>query len=163
MCWFWHNQQNFRSHFATRPVLSNAVASPSWKAQISQKCWLPIHMATNICSTMTTHVKSAKNVILEPVQVQVPSSAEDSPSCSCQISAHLVSTKAFLREAAFVFPGVTLDNLVVISTMQQAKVELVRLGDDVEAEKDRLILSVRGSGTNLFGIHYKQCLLCLVL
>jgi hypothetical protein len=94
---------------------------------------------------MNTHAKNVKSVILEPVQVQVPSSAEDSPSGSCQISAHIVTTKAFLREAAFVFPGVALDNLVVISTMQQAKVELVRLGDDVEAEKDRLILSVRRS------------------
>lgn len=81
--------------------------------------------------------------ILEPTLVHVPSSVKESRNSNCQVSAHLVTSKSFLREAAYVFPNQDLTDLVVISTMQKARVELVRIGDEVEEEKDRLILSVR--------------------
>jgi hypothetical protein len=84
----------------------------------------------------------SKNAIFEPTMVHVPSSAEQMGQNYVQISAHSVTSKPFLRETAYVFPDKELSGLVVIHTMQHAKVELVRIGDDVEAEKDRLILSV---------------------
>ena len=57
-----------------------------------------------------------------------------------QVSAHLVHSKAFLREVKEVFPGQNIVNdVIVISTMQHAVMELVRLGTEVEQEKDYLI------------------------
>jgi hypothetical protein len=89
----------------------------------------------------------SKNAIFGPTMVQVPSSSEQAGNL-VQISAHAVTSKPFLRETAYVFPDQSLTGLVVIHTMQQAQVELVRIGDEVEAEKDRLILSVRCASSN---------------
>ena len=83
-----------------------------------------------------------KNNIFQPAIVAVPSGDGLISDNLTQISAHLVTSKPFLREAAYVFPQQPLENLVVINTMQHARLDLVRIGDDVEAEKDRLILSV---------------------
>mmetsp|Transcript_71081 Transcript_71081/g.139622 ORF Transcript_71081/g.139622 Transcript_71081/m.139622 type:complete len:200 (+) Transcript_71081:17-616(+) len=82
-----------------------------------------------------------KNNIFQPAIVAVPSGDGLISDNLTQISAHLVTSKPFLREAAYVFPQQPLENLVVINTMQHARLDLVRIGDDVEAEKDRLILS----------------------
>ena len=59
-----------------------------------------------------------------------------------QVSAHSVQSKSFIREAKYVFPAVDLSNLIVISTMQHARHDLVQIGEEIELEKDRLILTV---------------------
>jgi hypothetical protein len=56
-----------------------------------------------------------------------------------EVSAH-ETRKAFHRELEFVLPGVSLDGgLLAIATMQQARMDLVQVGDDIEQEKDRLL------------------------
>ena len=50
---------------------------------------------------------------------------------------------AFIREIEWVFPGINLDGLIAIPTMQHARHNLVKIGDDVEVEKDRLLETVR--------------------
>ena len=54
------------------------------------------------------------------------------------VSAHRCP-KNFLRELQFIFPTEDISNVLAIPTMQCARTELVRVGDDVEAEKDRLL------------------------
>lgn len=81
-------------------------------------------------------------VLFGPVEVLVPTVDGESTENTCQVSVHAVKSKTFLREAAFVFPNVPLNTLIAISTMQHAKLDLVRFGDEVEAEKDRLLISV---------------------
>ncbi|RYH26671.1 hypothetical protein EON65_14290 [archaeon] len=57
-----------------------------------------------------------------------------------QVSAHQVLSKAFLREVKEVFPcQELLVNVIVIATMQHAEIELVRMGPEVEQEKDHLL------------------------
>ena len=55
-----------------------------------------------------------------------------------EVSAHTVS-RAYMNELKFVFPSVELDNVIVIPTMQCSQEDLVRIGDAVENEKDRLL------------------------
>jgi hypothetical protein len=56
-----------------------------------------------------------------------------------QVSIH-ETRKAFQREIEFVLPGVALDKgLLAIATMQNARHDLVQVGDDIETEKDRLL------------------------
>jgi len=54
------------------------------------------------------------------------------------VSAHRCP-KNFLRELQFIFPTEDISGVLAIPTMQCAQTELVRVGDDVEAEKDRLL------------------------
>eukprot|EP01039_Chlorochromonas_danica_P008851 gene8851-9760_t len=56
-----------------------------------------------------------------------------------QVSAHLVVSKSLIEDIAHVFPDRTIDHPVVITTMQHAKMELVQLGQEVDAEKDFLL------------------------
>lgn len=60
-----------------------------------------------------------------------------------QVSAHLVVSKSLIEDIAHVFPDRTIDHPVVITTMQHAKMELVQLGQEVDAEKDFLLERVR--------------------
>lgn len=56
-----------------------------------------------------------------------------------EVSVH-DTRKAFLRELEFVLPGVSFENgILAIATMQQARFDLVQVGDDIEQEKDRLL------------------------
>ena len=54
------------------------------------------------------------------------------------ISAH-VCPKNFIRELQFVFPEEDLTDVIAIPTMQNAKMDLVQVGDEIEIEKDRLL------------------------
>eukprot|EP00850_Spirogloea_muscicola_P004193 SM000018S03558 [mRNA] locus=s18:34600:35835:+ [translate_table: standard] len=45
----------------------------------------------------------------------------------------------YKRELAAMFPGQDLGDVVIVPTCQRAAMELVRFGDEVEAEKDRLL------------------------
>ena len=54
------------------------------------------------------------------------------------ISAHLCP-KNFIRELQFVFPEEDLTDIIAIPTMQNAQMELVQVGDEIEVEKDRLL------------------------
>ena len=47
--------------------------------------------------------------------------------------------EAFLREMEMVLPGKNLENLMCIATMQHAREDLVKIGDKIEVEKDRLL------------------------
>lgn len=58
-----------------------------------------------------------------------------------EVSLHECRT-AFLRETEGIFPGINLTGLLAIPTMQRAKYDLVRIGDEIEAEKDRLLETV---------------------
>ena len=70
------------------------------------------------------------------------------PTGSIEVAVH-ETRKAFQREVEFVLPGVPLAGdekegsgaglLLAISTMQQARFDLVQVGDDIEQEKDRLL------------------------
>jgi len=46
---------------------------------------------------------------------------------------------AFLRETEPVLPGVDLSGLLAVATMQRALHDLVKIGDEIEVEKDRLL------------------------
>lgn len=46
---------------------------------------------------------------------------------------------AMAREVASVFPDVALDGLLVVPTCQQADYDLVRTGEKIDVEKDRLL------------------------
>ena len=46
---------------------------------------------------------------------------------------------AFLREMEMVLPGKSLENLLCVPTMQHAREDLVKVGDNIEVEKDRLL------------------------
>lgn len=47
------------------------------------------------------------------------------------------------REVQSVFPDVNLSNMLVVPTCQQADYDLVRTGEKIENEKDRLLERVR--------------------
>lgn len=83
----------------------------------------------------STEILPPTLMMLQPT----PTSEEAHP---VQVSAFLISSKSFLREAMYVFPNLDLSNLIAVNTMQRARVDLVKIGDDVEEEKDRLILVV---------------------
>ena len=55
-----------------------------------------------------------------------------------QVTVH-TPPRALLREMERVFPGQDLGGLLVVATCQQARHDLVRVGDMIEAEKDRLL------------------------
>jgi hypothetical protein len=74
----------------------------------------------------------------------IPCSHLSGKNGSIQASAHLVMSKAFLSELQTVFPEATLDTQesrqpIVIATMQHAAMELVRVGTEVDSEKDFLL------------------------
>ncbi len=56
-------------------------------------------------------------------------------SRSMEVSVHACG-KAFLRELEPLLPGIDLTNMLVIPTMQHSSLDLVKIGDPVEAEKD---------------------------
>mmetsp|Transcript_2224 Transcript_2224/g.3500 ORF Transcript_2224/g.3500 Transcript_2224/m.3500 type:complete len:193 (-) Transcript_2224:121-699(-) len=79
--------------------------------------------------------------LLPPTIIHVSSSKQADVANPIQVSAHAVNSKSFSREAQFVFPALDLRNLIVIPTMQHALQDLVRIGEEIEAEKDRLLLT----------------------
>ena len=81
-------------------------------------------------------------VLLSPTMFYVASTKSLGIVNEVQISAFAVQSKSFMREAQYIFPTTDLSNLIAIPTMQHAKQELVKIGDEIEQEKDRLILSV---------------------
>ena len=58
-----------------------------------------------------------------------------------EVSVHS-GTKYFNNEILYVFPKIDTDNLLIIPTMQHAKIDLVNFGVDVEEEKDSLLENV---------------------
>ena len=64
-----------------------------------------------------------------------------------EISLHTIP-KALKRELRHMFgfePNVDIDSILAIPTCQQSRCELVKTGPEADAEKDRLLLSVRNS------------------
>ena len=67
-----------------------------------------------------------------------------------QISGHIIKSKSFLQEVSYLFPSLpasmfctdSLNPLIVIHTMQHAVEELVKVGEHIEVEKDRLLINV---------------------
>jgi len=64
-----------------------------------------------------------------------------------QISIHRATAKPFLREAYTLFPNIDWnrddrEEVIAVTTMQHALVNLVKIGDEVEREKDRLLENV---------------------
>ena len=60
------------------------------------------------------------------------------PLGEMEVSAH-VCRSPFIREVEMVLPNHDLKNLVCIPTMQHAREDLVKVGDEIEVEKDRLL------------------------
>lgn len=50
------------------------------------------------------------------------------------------------REVQSVFPDVNLSGMLVVPTCQQADYDLVRTGEKIDTEKDRLLERVRQQG-----------------
>ena len=61
-----------------------------------------------------------------------------SSSGEIEVSAHQCG-KPFLREIENVLPGIDSTALIAIPTMQHAREDLVKIGDNIEDEKDRLL------------------------
>jgi hypothetical protein len=61
-----------------------------------------------------------------------------SSSGEIEVSAHQCG-KPFLREIENVIPGIDSTALIAIPTMQHAREDLVKIGDNIEDEKDRLL------------------------
>ena len=78
---------------------------------------------------MSEHLLSPTTIVLEDGN-------------SIEVSIHSTS-RYFRNETQHVFQGVDLSNLVAIPTMQRARYDLVNVGDEIEAEKDRLLETVR--------------------
>jgi hypothetical protein len=57
---------------------------------------------------------------------------------SIEVSIHECRS-GYIRELDKIFPGVSLQNLLVIPTMQRTKEALVKVGEAVESEKDRCL------------------------
>jgi hypothetical protein len=49
------------------------------------------------------------------------------------------SPKTVVRELVHVFPGVDLNEVISLPTVQKARHDLVKIGDEIEEEKDRLL------------------------
>ena len=62
----------------------------------------------------------------------------DTATGELEVSVH-ECRKAFLREMEFVLSGVDLEGMKCIPTMQHARHDLVKIGDEIETEKDRLL------------------------
>ena len=60
------------------------------------------------------------------------------PLGEMEVSAHMCRSP-FINEAKTVLPNNDLANLICIPTMQHAREELVKIGDEIETEKDRLL------------------------
>lgn len=66
----------------------------------------------------------------------------NSSSSVLQVSAHSIQSQSYIREASFIFPPIDFkssENLIVIPTMQNAAKDLVKVGTEIEQEKDRLL------------------------
>ena len=71
--------------------------------------------------------------------------------------------KAVAREAAHVFPGVDLTDMLAVPTCQHSDVDLVRTGEKIEQEKDRLLERVRSPRSDDGGQSVISILLCMLL
>lgn len=66
------------------------------------------------------------------------------------------------REVQSVFPDVDMTDMLVVPTCQQADYDLVRTGDKIESEKDRLLERVRSSrGCSTRHVSRQQMSVCL--
>lgn len=100
-----------------------------------------------IMSTTESNRVVAKNeVIFPPTLLKVDIGSEGGENVTeIQVSAHTVKSKSFLREAKYVFPALDVDGdcrLIVLPTMQHARYDLVKVGEEIEQEKDTLLLTV---------------------
>jgi hypothetical protein len=62
----------------------------------------------------------------------------------CTLHKHAALPASMAREVGSVFPDVDLAGMLVVPTCQQADHDLVRTGEKVDQEKDRLLERVRG-------------------
>ena len=107
---------------------------------------------TNQSTNTTTGVTKRYIEILSPTIFNRVSRVDNRYN-EIQISAHIIKSKPFLQEVSCLFPSlinkfmidgnISTNPLIVIHTMQHAVDELVKVGEDIEVEKDRLLINVR--------------------
>lgn len=70
--------------------------------------------------------------------------------------------KSLKRELKLVFPGVDVEDLVIIPTCQHAIHDLVQMGQEIEQEKDRLLEVVISffEGLSFFQLSTIVCTIC---
>ncbi len=77
-----------------------------------------------------------------------------------QVSVHTVTSRAFLNEMIEIFSHIEWNShkeVVVVCTMQHAVMELVKMGPDVENEKDRLLENVKFAFLMLYDRYSPIC------
>lgn len=104
-------------------------------------------------STNTTTCITKRYIEILPPTIFNRVSRVDNRYNEIQISAHIIKSKPFLQEVSYLFPSlinkfiidenISTNPLIVIHTMQHAVDELVKVGEDIEVEKDRLLINVR--------------------
>ena len=107
---------------------------------------------TNQSTNTTTGVTKRYIEILSPTIFNRVSRVDNRYN-EIQISAHIIKSKPFQQEVSCLFPSlinkfmidgnISTNPLIVIHTMQHAVDELVKVGEDIEVEKDRLLINVR--------------------
>ncbi len=90
--------------------------------------------------------------------VKCPLETEVPQYLPIQVSVHTVTSRAFLNEMIEIFSHIEWNShkeVVVVCTMQHAVMELVKMGPEVENEKDRLLENVNFAFLIYFmiGIH----------
>ena len=127
--------------FVTSPLLPSTGKTRIQNSSLPHQQrapYLVLNITEIFSNTIVMDRNSKTNTLFEPTILKVPQST----ASLVQVSVHSVMSKAFIREAAYVFPEQNLNDLIVIHTMQHARLNMVSFGEDVENEKDRLIKSV---------------------
>lgn len=130
---------------------SNSIADDS--IQIVEETKNTVAIETTIHSTSTITGATKRYIEILPPTIFNRVSRIDNRCNEIQISAHIIKSKPFLQEVSYLFPSIidkftgdeniSTDPLIVIHTMQHAVDELVKVGEDIEVEKDRLLINVR--------------------
>lgn len=133
---------SFRNSWRIKKAPQNLVMS---SCLADNKC--AVEQKQSQQETSMNTLKTSNHIILEPTLFKVPCSSQETKtelvdSSVIQVSIHGVESKSLLRECSLVFPGVSVKDIIVVSTMQQAQINLVCFGDEVELEKERLLESV---------------------
>jgi hypothetical protein len=130
---------------------SNSISSDSIQIDIEFDNTTAIE-TTNQSTNTTTCITKRYIEILSPTIFNRISRVDNRYNV-IQISAHIIKSKPFLQEVSYLFPSlinkfitdenISTNPLIVIHTMQHAVDELVKVGEDIEVEKDRLLINVR--------------------
>ena len=88
------------------------------------------------------HSTTNTTIIMSPTRYMIDEN-------EIEISIHTPS-KLFISEIRHVFQNLSLECLLVLPTMQRARMDLLNVGNDVALEKDRLLETVSISVALLF-------------